>query len=354
MIIDSAAIEHPAATHAFYSDNTAGVAPELLAAIAAVNAGPQPSYGDDPWTQRLDGVLGDFFGTAVRAFVVTTGTAANALSLATLSPPYGTVFAHTGSHVVEDECGAVEFYSGGARLTLVPGDHGRIDPGALEQAIQAHPASVHTVQPAALTLTQATEAGTTYRPEALAALAAVAQRHGLRGHMDGARLANAIDFLGCAPADLTWRAGIDVLSFGATKNGALAAEAVVFFAPHLVRDFELRRKRAGHLLSKSRYAAAQLLAYVESGLWRTNAARANRLAQRVAAAAGARVSHPVEANEVFVELGAAGKQALRAQGFGFYDWGPAAGPRARFVVSWDQTQESVDALCAAFRALRSA
>jgi threonine aldolase len=342
------------ATHAFYSDNTASVAPELLAAIAAVNAGPQPSYGDDPWTLRLDAAFSRFFGAPVRAFVVTTGTAANALSLATVSPPYGNVFAHTGSHVVEDECGAVEFYSGGARLTLVSGDHGRIDPDALEQAINAHPANVHTVQPAAVTLTQATELGTSYRPDAIAALSAVARRYGLRLHVDGARLANAIDFLRCEPADVTWRAGVDVLSFGATKNGALAAEAVVFFDPQLVRDFELRRKRAGHLLSKSRYAAAQLLTYVESGLWRSNASRANRLAQQIAGAAGSQLSHPVEANELFLELGAAGKQALRKQGFGFYDWGPAAGPEARFVVSWDQTQESVDALCQALRALRSA
>src|SRR6202044_4052977 len=171
------------------------------------------------------------------------------------------------------------------------GDHGRIDCEAFEQAIAAHPASVHTVQPAALTLTQATELGTTYGPQAIAVLSAVAHRHGLRVHMDGARLANAIDFLDCHPADVTWRAGVDVLSFGATKNGALAAEAVVFFDPALVRDFELRRKRAGHLLSKSRYAAAQLLTYVESGLWRTNAARANRLAQRIAVAAGTPLAH---------------------------------------------------------------
>lgn len=340
----------PCATHAFYSDNTAGVAPELLAALAAANEGPQKAYGDDPWTMQLDAAFSDFFGKPVRAFIVSTGTAANALSMATLSPPYGNVYAHAGAHVVEDECGAVEFFSGGARLTLIAGDHGRIDCQALQQAIAAHPTNVHTVQPAALTLTQATEVGTTYRPGAIAALSALAHRHGLRVHMDGARLANAIDFLDCHPADVTWRAGVDVLSFGATKNGALAAEAVVFFDPGLVRDFELRRKRAGHLLSKSRYAAAQLLTYVRSGLWRSHAGRANRLAQQVAAAAAARLLHPVEANELFVQLGAAGKAALRAQGFGFYDWGPAAGPEARFVVSWDQTQSSVDALCQALKA----
>jgi threonine aldolase len=334
-------------THAFYSDNTASVAPELLDALKQANEGPQKAYGDDPWTLQLDAAFSEFFGTPVRAFAVTTGTAANALSLATLCPPYGNVFAHSTAHVVEDECGAVEFYSGGARLTLVPGEHGRMGPQALESAIEAHPADVHTVQPAAITLTQATELGTTYRPEAIAALSAVARRHGLRVHMDGARLANAIDFLDCHPGDVTWRAGVDVLSFGATKNGALGAEAVVFFDTALVRDFELRRKRAGHLLSKSRYVAAQLLTYVQTGLWRRHAHRANQFAQRIAAAAGARLAHPVEANELFLNLGAAGKAALRAQGFGFYDWGRAAGPEARFVVSWDQSETSVKALCAA-------
>jgi threonine aldolase len=340
----------PSCTHAFYSDNTASVAPELLAALAAANA-PTKAYGDDSWTRRLDGVFSEFFGTQVRAFVVTTGTAANALSLATLAPPYGNVYAHCGAHVVDDECGAVEFFSAGARLTLVPGGDGRMDPQALKQALVAHPADVHTLQPAAITLTQATELGTSYRPEAIAALSEIARRHHLRLHMDGARIANAIEFLGCHPGDVTWRAGVDVLSFGATKNGGLAAEAVVFFDLSLVRDFELRRKRAGHLLSKSRYAAAQLLVYVESGLWRTHAGRANRLAQQIAGAAGKRLAHPVEANELFLDLGVAGKPALRAQGFGFYDWGPASGPEARFVVSWDQTQASVDALCQALRAL---
>ena len=340
--------------HAFYSDNTASVAPELLAALAAANDGPQKAYGDDPWTLQLDAAFSEFFGTSVRAFIVTTGTAANALSLATLSPPYGNVYAHAGAHVVEDECGAVEFFSGGARLTQVAGDHGQIDCQALAQAIAAHPASVHTVQPAALTLTQATELGTTYCPAAIAALSALAHAHDLHVHMDGARLANAIDFLDCHPGDVTWRAGVDVLSFGATKNGALAAEAVVFFDTKLVRDFELRRKRAGHLLSKSRYAAAQLLAYVRTGLWRSHAQRANRLAQQVAAAAGPRLVHPVEANELFLDLGAAGKATLRAQGFGFYDWGPASGPQARFVISWDQTQSSVDALCQVLKAVAAA
>jgi threonine aldolase len=331
----------------FYSDNTATICPELLAAISAANRGAEKAYGDDPWTQRLDAVLGELFGTTVRAFAVTTGTAANSLSLATLSPPYGAIYAHEEAHIVADECGAPEFFSGGARIAVLPGEHAKLAPDVLASALDLHPTSVHTVQPAALSLTQATELGTVYRPEEIGALAAIAHARGLHVHMDGARLANALVHLGCHPGDATWRAGIDVLSFGATKNGGLAAEAVVFFKPELVRDFELRRKRAGHLLSKSRYAAAQLLAYAESGVWRTNAARANQLARQVARAAGARLLHPVEANEVFVELGVAGKKRLRQAGFGFYDWGVESGAAARFVVSWDQSEESVAALCRA-------
>ena len=331
----------------FFSDNTATACPEILAAIHAANHGLARAYGDDEWTQRLDAVLGAHFGTPVRAFAVTTGTAANALALATLSPPYGAIFAHQEAHIAVDECGAPGFFSGGAQLVLLPGEHGRLAPETVGAALAAHPRHLHSVQPAALSLTQATELGTVYRPAHVAQLCELAHRAGLRVHMDGARFANALAFLGCHPGDVTWRAGVDVLSFGATKNGALTAEAVVFFDPALVRDFELRRKRAGHLLSKSRYVAAQLLAYVESGVWQRNAARTNALAQRIGAAAGAALLHPVEANEVFVRLGVAGAQALRAAGFDFYDWGAEAAGEARFVVSWDQPEDDVRALCAA-------
>jgi threonine aldolase len=248
-----------------------------------------------------------------------------------------------------DECGAPGFFTGGAQLALLPGEHGRLAAATLAAALGAHRVDVHTLQPAALSLTQATELGTVYRPEQIAALAACAHGHGLKVHMDGARFANALVHLGCHPGDVTWRAGIDVLSFGATKNGALGAEAVVFFDAALVRDFELRRKRAGHLLSKSRYAAAQLLAYVESGVWQRNATRTNRLAQDIARAAGAALLHPVEANEVFLGLGVARREALRAAGFEFYDWGAPSAGEARLVVSWDQPEGDVAALCAALR-----
>ena len=335
----------------FFSDNTGSACPEILAAIQAANHGLARAYGDDEWTGRLDGALSEFFGAEVRAFAVATGTAANALALATLTPPYGAIFAHQEAHVACDECGAPGFFSGGAQLTLLPGEHGRIAPASFAAALAAHRVDVHTLQPAALSLTQATELGTAYRAHELAQLAAAAHEHGLKVHVDGARFANALAFLGCHPADITWRAGVDVLSFGATKNGALTAEAVVFFDRALVRDFELRRKRAGHLLSKSRFVAAQLLAYVESGLWQRNAQRTNRLAQSIGRAAGEKLLHPVEANEVFIGLGVTRRAALRAAGFEFYDWGAESAGEARFVVSWDQPEEDVAALCAALAGL---
>lgn len=335
----------------FYSDNTASASPEILEAIARVNSGRVRGYGDDPWTARLDEVFGALFEHEVRVFPVATGTAANSLALATLVPPYGAIFAHEEAHIVRDECGAPELFTGGARLVLVGGVGAKLEAGALERALDANPPSVHTVQPAAISVTQATELGTVYRPQELAQIGTLAHRRKLALHMDGARFANAIVSLGCAPAEITWRAGVDVLSFGATKNGALTAEAVVFFDPAQVRDFELRRKRGGHLLSKSRYASAQLLAYVETGLWRRNAERSNRLAREIGGSCGRTLMHAVEANEVFARLGEAPKDALRAQGFEFYDWGAAGSGEARFVASWDQPEEEVHALCRALERL---
>ena len=335
----------------FDSDNTATACPEMLAAIAAANHGLAVAYGDDPWTQRLDAVLGGFFGTELRAFAVATGTAANALALSTMSPTYGWIYCHGEAHIVTDECAAIGFFSGGAQLATLPGEHARFTAAALEYALDEHPASLHSPQPAAVSVTQATEYGTVYRQRELTELCALAHRRGLKVHMDGARFANAVTFLGCHPGDITWRAGVDVLSFGATKNGALAAEAVVFFDLALARDFELRRKRAGHLLSKSRYVAAQLSAYVEGGLWRRNAERTNRLAQQIGTAAGRALLHPVEANEVFIGLGVERRRALREAGFQFLDWGADAAGEARFVVAWDQPEGDAPALCAALERL---
>jgi threonine aldolase len=335
----------------FCSDNTASVSPEILEAISAANHGLEIAYGDDPWTQRLDEVLGEFFGTEVRAFAVATGTASNSLALATVTPRYGAIYCHPEAHIACDECGAPGLFTGGAQLERIEGTDAKISAEALAATLDSHSVSVHSVQPAAVSISQATELGTAYRADEIAALCELAHGHGLHMHMDGARFANAVAYLGCHPGDVTWRAGVDVLSLGATKNGALAAEAVVFFHLGLVRDFELHRKRAGHLLSKSRFVAAQLLAYVESGVWRRNAERANAFARAIGKAAGKRVLHAVEANEVFVDLGMEGKASLRSAGFEFYDWGPPASGTARMVASWDQDERHVEALCAALTAI---
>lgn len=336
----------------FFSDNTGTAAPEILAALAEANHGLATAYGTDPWTQRLDDCLSTWFGTAVRVFPVSTGTAANSLSLATLTPSYGVIFAHEEAHIANDECGAPGFFSGGAQLSLLQAPDGKVTSNVLAAALDAHPVSVHTTQPSVLALSQATELGTSYRPDELRALCKLAHDRGLKVQMDGARFANSVAFLACHPGDVTWRAGVDVLSFGATKNGALTAEAVVFFDHTLIRDFELRRKQSGHLLSKSRYISAQLLAYVESGLWLHNARRTNELAQKVARAAGELLMHPVEANEIFLALGQDRKRDLRQRGFEFYDWNAASSGQARFVISWDQSEEDVSALCDVLRKIR--
>jgi len=337
----------------FFSDNTSTANPEIMDAILEVNRGVAAAYSEDRWSKRLDRVVGEYFDAEVRVFAVATGTAANALALATVTPPYGAIFAHEEAHVMRDECSAPEFFSGGARLITIAGPDGKLTVDGFVRALEWNPPTVHTVQPAALTLTQASEWGTVYGTAEIAALADIAHRRRMAVHMDGARLANAVVTLGCHPSATTWRAGVDVLSFGATKNGALGAEAVVFFDLKRVEDFELRRKRAGHLLSKSRYAAAQFLAYVESGLWRRNALRTNELALRIGAAAAKRLLAPVQANEVFVALGEEGKRELRAAGFEFYDWGAERSDAARFVVSWDQPEEDVVALCTALARLNA-
>lgn len=334
-------------THWFRSDNTAPACPEVLQALIDANQGHAAAYGEDVWSHRLDEVFSAFFERSVRVFPVATGTAANTTALATLCPPWGAIVTPAHAHIVRDECGAPEFMTGGARLLLADCPDGRLSRAELERVLDDHPANVHTPQPAVVSITQATEFGTVYRPAAIAELADAARRRGLRLHMDGARFANAIVSLGCSPADGTWRAGVDVLSFGATKNGALAAEAVVFFDAEATRDYEFRRKRAGHLLSKMRFVSAQLIAYVETGAWRRNAERANRLARTIGEAAGSALLQPVEANEVFLRLDPQRAEALRDGGFAFYDWGAAGSGEYRFVVSWNQDAADVEALCAA-------
>jgi threonine aldolase len=336
----------------FYSDNTAPAAPEVLAAVQAANRGMARAYGADEWSARLDAAFSSYFARPVRAFPVATGTAANALALATLSPPYGEIFAGQNAHIVHDECGAVELQGAGVRITRLNARDGLIAAATLADWLTDNPTSVHSVQPAVVSITQASECGTVYQPAQIAAIAAVCRQRGLALHMDGARFANALASLGAAPAELTWQAGVDVLSFGATKNGALGAEAVVFFDPQRAADFELRRKRGAHLFSKMRYLSAQLLCCLEGRFFLEYATRANALAARIGIAAADRLLYPVQANAVFLRLRPGEKQALREQGFGFYDWGAPREDSVRFVVSWDQPEHDVDTLCEALAGWR--
>ena len=335
----------------FKSDNTAAVSAEILQAIADANTGVALAYGADRWSERLDAVYGEFFGTRVRVFAVSSGTAANSLSLATMCPPWGTVLTHSEAHIERDECGAPEFFTGGAKLSLVGGAGAKISAADLRERLKWFEPHVHGVQPRMLSITQATERGAIYTPQEITALSKIAHEHEMNVHMDGARFANALVAQKVSPADLTWKAGVDVLSFGVIKNGGMNAEAVVFFDPARVADFEFRRKRAGQLLCKGRYAAVQLLAYLESGMWKRNAVRANGLAARIAAAAPQWLSEPPATNQVFMKLGEERIAAL-SKDFGFYPWGPAGSGEARFVCSWDTPDEDVDALCTALASLR--
>jgi threonine aldolase len=331
----------------FFSDNAASVSPAVLEAMAAANH-VDTAYDGDALSKSLDGVFSDLFETPCAALWVGSGTAANSIALATLVPPYAGVFCHAEAHINADECGAPEFYTSGAKLMPLPGEGAKLLPETIRAARAAIRADVHRVQPRALSITNATEYGLVYTPEEVAALSEVTHDLGLGFHMDGARFANAIAMLGCAPADVTWRAGIDVLSFGFVKNGGLSAEALVYFRADLAEEAKIRRKRAGHLNSKGRYQAAQILTLLEDDLWLANARAANAGAATIAEAAGTRLVLPVEANEIFLRVTPAEATALRAQGFDFYDWGVN---QARLVISWDQPAAETDALAAAIRAL---
>jgi threonine aldolase len=333
----------------FASDNVSGVCPEIMAALAAANQGSALPYGDDAVTGRLARRVAEVFEHEVAVFPLATGSAANALALSALVPRFGAVYCHREAHINVDECGAPEFYTGGAKLVVLEGEGAKITPEAV--AATAFGAGiVHHVQPAAISITQASEKGTVYTPDEVAALAALARKQSLALHMDGARFANALAHLGCSPAEATWKAGVDVLSLGATKNGAMAAEAAVFFKPEQARDFAYLRKRAGHLFSKQRFVSAQLEAYLADDLWLRNARHANALARRLGeglvARAGGELVAPVQANEVFVALPRPVVEGLKAAGYGFYVWREARRPQARFVTAFDSRPEDVEALLA--------
>ncbi|MGE0597518.1 MAG: low specificity L-threonine aldolase [Hyphomonadaceae bacterium] len=332
----------------FISDNNAGAAPEVLQAVVDANAGFAASYGDDEHTRRIDTLFSDLFEREVRVFPVSTGTAANAIALAGVTPPWGAIVCHCEAHIEVDEAGAVEFYSG-AKLALADGAGAKLTPDAVDEIVTRRGRGAHTSPAAALSVTLPNERGLLYSVEEMSALGACARRHGLAFHVDGARFANAIAALKCAPADLTWRAGVDVMSFGATKNGGLGAEAIVVFDPAQAEEIARRRKRGGHLVSKSRYMGAQWNAYLRDGLWLRLAEAANVKAARIGAAADGLLSHPVETNQVFIAPGANGIAQLRRAGVGFYEWGHRG--EVRLVAAWSHTDEEIEALCALLRAL---
>jgi threonine aldolase len=330
----------------FASDNTSGAAPEVMAALQRANEGYERSYGADAAMGRVTALIRDIF-EAPQAVVhlVATGTAANALAIATHCPPWGAVFCHTHAHIAEDECNAPEFYSG-AKLVLVPGEHGKMTPATLTEALATTgEGGVHGVQRGMLSLTNVTEAGTVYTPSELAALTALAKTHNLPCHLDGARFANALVTTNASPAQMTWQAGIDVLSLGGTKNGCLGVEAVVLFDPAKAWEFELRRKRGGHLFSKHRYLSAQMEAYLTDNLWLRLATHANAMGQRLAAglkAKGATVPD-APANMLFPEWPTGTHDRLEAAGAHYYRWtAPEGREKARLVTSWSTTEADVD------------
>jgi threonine aldolase len=324
----------------FASDNTAGCAPDIMAALARANAGPAGAYGNDAATKRLTGHFSELFETEVQVFPVATGTAANSLSLSTLVPPYGGVICLDQAHIHEDECGAPEFFSGGARIFNVPGKRGKLDAADVERVVKLNSAAnFHRMQPAAVSVTQLGEGGELYSPDEIGAIGEAAKRHGLGLHMDGARFANAVAGINCRPADVTWRAGVDILSFGATKNGAWAAEAIVVFKPELARSLLYRRQRAGHTFSKMRFLSVQLEAYLAQDLWLRNARHANGMMSRIAEALvelpDVRLLDRPRGNLTFVNLPVYLVEPLAKAGFVFYHWGNANYHTARLVTAFN-------------------
>ncbi len=336
----------------FASDNTAPVAPAILDAIVAANTGYVRGYGNDDWTLGVEQRLSEIFEREVAAFLVPTGTAANALSLAQVTPPWGVVFCHLESHIVTDECGAPEFFGGGIKLAGLPGDGAKIAPATLRTALEGYSGHApHQMVAAAVSITQASEAGTIYRADEIATLGEIAHERGLAMHMDGARFANALVRLNATPAQMTWQSGIDVLSFGATKGGAMAAEAVVIFDPERAKFFGERRKRGGHLLSKHRFLAAQFAAYLADDLWLTLARHANAMADRLAReleSVSLPPLWPVEANLVFIALPRALDAKLKAAGAAYYVRTsvsltlPADHVLARLVTSFATQHEDIE------------
>ena len=337
----------------FASDNHYGVHPRILEGLVEANAGSAPAYGGDDRTKKAEEQLSKIFEKDVRSFLVTTGTAANGLALSALTPSYGAVICHAEAHICVDECNSPEMFTGGAKILGLHGPAGKITPAQIEKTLKGFIRGEHDPKPAAVSLTNSTELGTTYSPDEVKAISGLIKPRGMKLHIDGARFANAVAGLNVSPADITWKSGVDVLSFGATKNGAMMLEAVVFFDTNLAEDFIYRRMRGGQLVSKGRYLAAQMLAYLKDGLWLENARLANGLAAQLAGGLGKfkkiRVPNPVQANEVFAVMPRALNDKLLASGAKFYDWMPDSLGKAiaddeifvRFVLSYATPETDV-------------
>lgn len=338
----------------FASDNYAGICPEALAALVAANAGHAPAYGDDQWTLRVSERLRELFAADCDVYFVFNGTAANSLALASLCQSFHSVICHELAHVETDECGGPEFFSNGSKLLPAGGGNGKLTPEGILEVVSRR-TDIHYPKPRVVTVTQATEVGTLYQPQEIAAIAETAHRHGLRVHMDGARFANAVASLGVEPAEITWRVGVDVLCFGGTKMGLPVGEAVVFFNRELSQDFAWRCKQAGQLASKMRFLSAPWLGLLDDGAWLRHASHANAMARRladgIAAIPGVALMFPTEANGVFVSLSPLVQEGLRERGWRFYTFIGAGG--ARFMCAWDTSPERVDALLADLRVLAS-
>ncbi len=335
----------------YRSDNTGRAAPQILEALVRANRDTALGYGADEWTAALQQRFSELFETRVRVFPVATGTAANALALAALGPSWGIVYCNEVAHINTAEANATGFFGGGIKLAAIEGEHGKIDAGMLGQALAGIlPGQLHRGQPIAVSVTEATDLGAVYTIDQIRAVAEVTKNRGLKLHMDGARFANALARLECSPADATWRSGVDIMSFGATKNGGALCDAIVVFAPELADGLAVQLRRAGQVWSKMRFASAQLIAYIENSLWLDMARSSNRIAAHIAAGLreipAARLLAPVEANEIFLELPGAAMDALEADGFQFYRRSTTL---ARFVCRFDTTEAEADALLTALR-----
>jgi threonine aldolase len=340
----------------YRSDNTGRVAPEILEALVAANTGTALGYGADEWTACLQDRFSELFETKVRVFPVATGTAANALSLAAIGPSWGLAYCSEAAHINTAEANAAGFFGGGLKLVPIAGPHGRIDADAFAKGLGAVlPGQLHRGVPAAVNITQASDLGTVYRLDDIRAISETAKSRGLKVHMDGARFANALARLGCSAAEMSWRSGVDILSFGATKNGGALCDAIVVFNPDLVDGLAAQLRRAGQVWSKMRFASAQLMAYIENGLWLRLAQASNAAAARIAAGIGdlpgLRLVAPVEANEIFLEIPSPVMDALEHDGFQFYR---RSATLARFVCRFDVTGDEADALVASLRRLCAA